>query len=104
LHNRLLDTKGIPLLRNESRYLKFKEGKGSEEENLKKLMTYYTVWANNLFPKLRLKDFARRVKKPASGQLVKHMVQTWQEEHKEKMKVRMGIHNELSGQTVGGKN
>lgn len=98
-----METKGIPLLRNESKYLKFK-GKNHEAEDLKKLMTYYTVWANNLFPKLKFSDFAKRVGQHASGRLVKNMLTEWQDEYKEKLIVRRNVQNELSGKTVGGKN
>lgn len=98
---RLLETKGIPLLRNESRYIRF-QGKGHEADDLKRLITYYTVWANNLYPKFRFKDFARRVQKPASGNRVKQMVEVWQEEYKGKLQARREVLQELSGETVGG--
>lgn len=77
-------------------------GRGHEEDDLKKLMLHYTVWANNFYPKLKFKDFIRRVKVPASGQRVKNLVGTWQDEFKEKRRVRQDIENELSGETVGG--
>lgn len=98
---RLLETKGLPLLKNESRYIRF-QGKGHEADDLKRLMTYYTVWANNLYPKLRFKDFARRVRKPASGNRIKEMLSVWQQEHTEKVQARREVLQELSGETVGG--
>ncbi|KAI9476561.1 MAG: replication fork protection component Swi3-domain-containing protein [Benjaminiella poitrasii] len=93
--NLLLDTKGIPLLKNESMHLKFK-GKGHEDEDLKKLMTYYTVWANNLYPRLRFKDFSRRVVKQASKQRIKVMIREWQEEYKQRRQIRLDIERELN--------
>ncbi|KAI8065041.1 replication fork protection component Swi3-domain-containing protein [Thamnidium elegans] len=96
----LLDAKGIPLLRTESRYLNFK-GKNHEAEDLRKLMTYYTVWANNLYPKYNFSDFAKRVGTHASHRLVREKVNQWQEEYKEKLQVRRNVESELSGQTVG---
>ncbi|KAI7901300.1 replication fork protection component Swi3-domain-containing protein [Cokeromyces recurvatus] len=91
----LLDTKGIPLLKNESMHLKFK-GKGYESEDLKKLMTYYTIWANNLYPKLRFRDFTRRVTKQASKPRIKVMIKEWQQEYKERRQVRLDIERELN--------
>lgn len=96
----LLETKGIPLLRNESRYIRF-QGKGHEADDLKRLITYYTVWANNLYPKFRFKDFARRVQKPASTDRVKKVVEVWQNEYKERLQARREVLQELSGETVG---
>lgn len=66
-------------------------------------MTYYTVWADNLFPKYKFSYFARAIAKPASGRDVRNLLSGWQDEFKEKMQVRRDLHSELSGQTVGGK-
>ncbi|KAG2231328.1 hypothetical protein INT48_001264 [Thamnidium elegans] len=82
------------------RYLNFK-GKNHEAEDLRKLMTYYTVWANNLYPKYNFSDFAKRVGTHASHRLVREKVNQWQEEYKEKLQVRRNVESELSGQTVG---
>lgn len=90
------------MLRNESRYIQF-QGKGHEAADLKKLMTYYTIWANNLYPKFRFKDFAKKVQKPASTSRVKVVVAEWQDEYKDKIQARREAFQELSGETVGGK-
>jgi hypothetical protein len=74
-----------------------------QDEDLRKLMTYYTVWANNLYPKLRFQDFAKRIVKHTTGARLKTMVKVWQDEYKERRQVRLDVRNELSGQTVGGK-
>ncbi|KAL7316736.1 hypothetical protein PS15m_003189 [Mucor circinelloides] len=97
----LLEPKGIPLLKNESQYLKFKKTKGHEHEDLKKLMAYYTVWANNLYPGLRFQDFARRVVNPAKSKLVRSMIDNWSDEYRQRRQIRLDMRNELSGKTVG---
>ncbi|CAO0793577.1 unnamed protein product [Mucor circinelloides] len=98
---KLLEPKGIPLLKNESQYLKFKKTKGHEHEDLKKLMAYYTVWANNLYPGLRFQDFARRVVNPAKSKLVRSMIDNWSDEYRQRRQIRLDMRNELSGKTVG---
>ncbi len=90
------------MLRNESQYIQF-QGKGHEAADLKKLMTYYTIWANNLYPKFRFKDFARKVGKQASKTRVKVVVEQWQNEYKDRLQARRDAVNELSRETVGGK-
>lgn len=65
-------------------------------------MTYYTVWASNLYPKYNFSDFAKRVGTHASHRLVRETVNGWQEEYREKLQVRRNIESELSGKTVGG--
>ncbi|KAI8365604.1 replication fork protection component Swi3-domain-containing protein [Choanephora cucurbitarum] len=94
---RLLGEKGISALKNRSQYLNFK-GKGHEEQDLKDLMQFYMFWANNLFPKLKFQDFAKRVTKPASTAAVKSQIKTWQEEFKERRQVRLEVENELNRQ------
>ncbi|KAI8091090.1 replication fork protection component Swi3-domain-containing protein [Gilbertella persicaria] len=96
---RLLDTNGIYALKNRSQYLTFK-GKGHEAKDLKNLMQFYMFWANNLFPKLKFQDFAKRVTKPASSARVKAVIKEWQDEYKERRQVRIDIDKELSGQGV----
>lgn len=98
---RLLEPEGLRLLRNESRHLLIK-GKNHEAGDLKRLMSYYTVWANNLYPKYKFSHFAKAVGKHARGKRVKALVTEWQDEYREKMQVRRNMFSELSGQTVGG--
>ncbi|KAG0747234.1 hypothetical protein G6F16_010933 [Rhizopus arrhizus] len=95
--NLLLSSKGIPRLKNEAPFLRF-EGKGYEEHDLKKLMRYYQLWANNLYPKFRFTDFAKKVTKPASTKAVKEMIAVWQEEFRQRKRVRDEIEASHSGE------
>ncbi|KAG2210757.1 hypothetical protein INT46_008579 [Mucor plumbeus] len=99
--NLLLEPKGIYLLKNETQYLKFSKKKGQEDQDLSKLMTYYTVWANNLYPSLRFKDFSRRVLTPAKSKLVRSVMDNWSNEYRDRRQIRLAVRNELSGKTVG---
>ncbi|GAN07980.1 hypothetical protein MAM1_0184d07485 [Mucor ambiguus] len=98
----LLQPNGIPLLKSEAQYMKFKKTRGQEHEDLKKLMTYYTIWANNLYPGLLFRDFARRVVNPAKSKTVRSLMDQWSEEYRDRRQVRLDVRNELSGKTVGG--
>ncbi|CAO3636567.1 unnamed protein product [Mucor fragilis] len=97
----LLEPKGIPLLKAETQYIKFNKTRGHEHEDLKRLMTYYTVWANNLYPGLLIQDFSRRVVNPAKSKLVRSVMDQWSNEYRERRQVRLDVRNELSGKTVG---
>jgi hypothetical protein len=66
-------------------------------------MTYYTVWANNLYPSLRFKDFSRRVLTPAKSKSVRSVMDNWSNEYRDRRQIRLDVRNELSGKTVGGK-
>ncbi|KAI8636566.1 hypothetical protein BD408DRAFT_448351 [Parasitella parasitica] len=99
--NLLLEPKGLPLLKSESQHLKFSKKKGQEDQDLKKLMTYYTIWANNLYPGLLMKDFSRRVLTPAKNKAVKNMMDQWSNEYRDRRQIRLDVRNELSGRTVG---
>ncbi|KAI8353325.1 replication fork protection component Swi3-domain-containing protein [Blakeslea trispora] len=92
---RLLGEKGILALKNRAQYLNFR-GKGHEEQDLKDLMQFYMFWANNLFPKLKFQDFAKRVTKPASTAAVKSQIKAWQDEFKERTEARLEVERELA--------
>ncbi|KAG2209741.1 hypothetical protein INT47_001889 [Mucor saturninus] len=96
----LLEPEGLPLLKSESRFLHFR-GKHHEADDLRRLMTYYTIWADNLFPKYKFSHFAKVVGNHTKGKRVKEALSEWQDEYKEKMQVRRNQYSELSGQTVG---
>lgn len=66
-------------------------------------MTYYTIWANNLYPSLRFKDFSRRVLTPAKSKSVRSVMDNWSNEYRDRRQIRLDVRNELSGKTVGGK-
>lgn len=99
---RLLGEGGLTLLRTETQHLKFR-GKGHEDEDLHKLIGYYTVWANNLYPKYNFKDFAQKVTKPASSARVKETLNVWRNEYIDRRNIRMGISRELSDNNSEGK-
>ncbi|KAI9499213.1 replication fork protection component Swi3-domain-containing protein [Zychaea mexicana] len=79
----LLDAKGLPRLRHETPWLKF-QGKGFEDDDLRKLIDYYTVWAHSLYPRLQIRDFARMVMKATGQARVKYTLSQWQDEYYEK--------------------
>ncbi|KAI8977372.1 replication fork protection component Swi3-domain-containing protein [Mycotypha africana] len=95
----LLSPEGLLHLKSESQNLRFK-GKGFEDEDLKKLITYYTVWAHNLYPKLRFQDFTRRVVKQTSKASVKLQVEQWQQEYRERRQVRRDIMKSMMDNTT----
>ncbi|KAI8141846.1 replication fork protection component Swi3-domain-containing protein [Fennellomyces sp. T-0311] len=79
----LLDEKGLARLRHETVWLNF-QGKGHEDEDLRKLMDYYTVWAHSLYPRLQIRDFSRMVTKATAQPRVKYALKQWQDEYYEK--------------------
>ncbi|KAL0138328.1 replication fork protection component Swi3-domain-containing protein [Mucor lusitanicus] len=89
------------ILKNEVQHIKFKKTRGHEHEDLKRLMDYYTIWANNLYPGLLFRDFARRVVNPAKSKPVRMVMEQWSDEARQRNQVRLDVQNELSGKTVG---
>ncbi|KXJ89368.1 replication fork protection component Swi3-domain-containing protein, partial [Microdochium bolleyi] len=59
---RLLSEKGIPRLRRKAGDLKFK-GKGHEFSDAAKLLSFYQLWLDDLFPKARFIDALGMVEK-----------------------------------------
>ncbi|KAI9247035.1 replication fork protection component Swi3-domain-containing protein [Sporodiniella umbellata] len=86
----LLSTEGLPRLMSEASFLSF-QGPGHEEQNLKKLMRYYQIWANSLFPKFRFTDFAQKVGNAASHKTVKERISIWQDEYRDRHQVRADV-------------
>ncbi|RYP44460.1 hypothetical protein DL768_009081 [Monosporascus sp. mg162] len=60
--NRLLSEKGIPRLRRKARDLKFK-GKGHEFSDAARLLSFYQLWLDDLFPKAKFLDALVMVEK-----------------------------------------
>ncbi|RYP13889.1 hypothetical protein DL765_006677 [Monosporascus sp. GIB2] len=60
--NRLLSEKGIPRLRRKARELKFK-GKGHEFSDAARLLSFYQLWLDDLFPKAKFLDALVMVEK-----------------------------------------
>ncbi|KAI1420455.1 replication fork protection component Swi3-domain-containing protein [Xylaria sp. FL1777] len=59
---RLLSDNGIPKLRNKARGLKFK-GKGHEFSDTARLLSFYQLWLDDLFPKAKFLDALSMVEK-----------------------------------------
>ncbi|KAI5924542.1 replication fork protection component Swi3-domain-containing protein [Camillea tinctor] len=59
---RLLSEKGIPRLRRKARDLKFK-GKGHEFSDTARLLSFYQLWLDDLFPKAKFLDALAMVEK-----------------------------------------
>ncbi|KAG2225003.1 hypothetical protein INT45_000124 [Circinella minor] len=97
----LLSDKGLPRLRHEAPWLKF-QGKGSEDEDLRKLMDYYTVWAHSLYPRLQFRDFSRKVLNGTQSARVKHTLSQWQDEYYEKQNVLNENNPNNNNNTTGG--
>ncbi|KAK7917759.1 hypothetical protein PG985_011367 [Apiospora marii] len=66
---RLLSDKGIPKLRRKARELKFK-GKGHEFSDTARLLSFYQLWLDDLFPKAKFLDALAMIEKTGH---TKHM-------------------------------
>ncbi|KAJ3129083.1 hypothetical protein HK098_002675 [Nowakowskiella sp. JEL0407] len=58
----LTSANGLPKLRSTAEKLKFK-GKGHEAEDLKKLISFYQIWAHNLYPSLAFESVVEKTEK-----------------------------------------
>ncbi|GFY64725.1 TIMELESS-interacting protein [Trichonephila inaurata madagascariensis] len=59
---RLCGKRGIPILANHFKDVKFK-GKGHEKEDLKKLLNVLELWTHRLFPSMKFEDCLRQIEK-----------------------------------------
>ncbi|KAJ3295633.1 hypothetical protein HK104_002438 [Borealophlyctis nickersoniae] len=84
---RLLSKKGIPHILGVSRKIKFK-GKGHGVEDLEKLMTFYNIWAHNLFPKMNFQDFVQKTEKVCRERRVRIFMQSVLNEYR---RAQMGV-------------
>lgn len=66
-------------------------------------MTYYTVWANNLYPKFKFQDFAQKVGKAASSKRVRVVLDTWKDEYIERRNIRLGLRQDQPANNWQGK-
>ncbi|KAL0090293.1 replication fork protection component Swi3-domain-containing protein [Phycomyces blakesleeanus] len=101
----MLSDKGLPRIRHEAPWLHFK-GRGYEDLDLARLMEFYHIWADNLFPRLPFSDFSHAVLKATANGRCQTALATWQDEfeakrnavqHKDDGPTDIG---ELSGMTV----
>ncbi|KAG2176746.1 hypothetical protein INT44_007410 [Umbelopsis vinacea] len=75
----LLGDKGLSRLRRQGKVMKF-HGKGREDEDLKRIMEFYQMWAHSLYPRLNMKDFSDRVVKVCSKRQCKETLNVWRQE------------------------
>ncbi|RFU25970.1 hypothetical protein B7463_g10362, partial [Scytalidium lignicola] len=81
--NRLLSSAGIPRLRNKAKHLKFK-GKGHEYSDAARLLEFYQLWLDGLFPKAKFLDALEMVEKAGHKKRVQMMRMEWINEGKPK--------------------
>ncbi|KAL7621646.1 chromosome segregation in meiosis- protein [Parahypoxylon ruwenzoriense] len=80
---RLLSEKGIPRLRRKARDLKFK-GKGHEFSDAARLLSFYQLWFDDLFPKAKFLDAAAMAEKAGHKKYMRMKRMEWIEEGKPK--------------------
>ncbi|KAF7724176.1 chromosome segregation in meiosis- protein [Apophysomyces ossiformis] len=78
-----MSNEGLKRIRHEAPSLRFR-GKGYEEQDLQKLMEFYYMWANRLYPRLGFADFARKAMKACANKRCKIALAEWQQEFKDK--------------------
>ncbi|KAH8883139.1 Swi3-domain-containing protein [Thozetella sp. PMI_491] len=84
--NRLLSEKGIPKLRAKARDLRLK-GKGHEFSDAARLISFYQIWLDDLFPKAKFLDALAMVEKAGHKTSMHKMRMEWINEGKPKSSV-----------------
>ncbi|KAE9365206.1 Swi3-domain-containing protein [Stipitochalara longipes BDJ] len=80
--DRLLSANGIPKLRGKAKHhLKFK-GKGHEYSDASRLLSFYQLWLDDLFPKARFLDALAMVEKTGHKKRMQMMRMEWINEGK----------------------
>ncbi|KAI8075185.1 replication fork protection component Swi3-domain-containing protein [Gongronella butleri] len=79
-HSTLFQSDGIPRIKNEAQWIKFR-GKGHEDDDLRRLMEYYRMWSRQLYPKLNFQDFCRRAWKACATKQCKMELNHWRDEY-----------------------
>ncbi|KAI1343459.1 Swi3-domain-containing protein [Xylariaceae sp. FL0016] len=83
---RLLSEKGIPRLRRKARDLKFK-GKGHEFGDTARLLSFYQLWLDDLFPKAKFLDALNMVEKTGHKKYMRIKRLEWIDEGRPKPSV-----------------
>ncbi|KAK6501088.1 chromosome segregation in meiosis- protein [Arthrobotrys musiformis] len=79
---RLLGPDGIPYLQEHAaKKIKFK-GKGHEISDLERLLKFYQIWADNLYPKAQFKDAIEMIEKMGGSRGMQRRREEWIEEFK----------------------
>ncbi|RDW67092.1 Chromosome segregation in meiosis protein 3 [Aspergillus mulundensis] len=82
--NRLLTQAGIPKLRRSARKnLKFK-GRGHEFSDLARLLNFYQLWLDDLFPRAKFADGLAMIERLGHSKRLQTMRRTWIDEEKPK--------------------
>ncbi|KAH8589711.1 replication fork protection component Swi3-domain-containing protein [Bisporella sp. PMI_857] len=85
--NRLLSDAGIPKLRKKAKHhLKFK-GKGHEYSDCDRLLSFYQLWLDDLFPKAKFLDALNMVEKMGHKKRMQMMRMEWINEGKPRSSV-----------------
>ncbi|TVY59470.1 Chromosome segregation in meiosis protein 3 [Lachnellula cervina] len=79
--HRLLSKNGIPKLRKKAKNLKFK-GKGHEYSDASRLLAFYQLWLDDLFPKARFLDALAMVEKMGHKKMMQSARMEWINEGK----------------------
>ncbi|KAI0101157.1 Swi3-domain-containing protein [Daldinia grandis] len=95
---RLLSEKGIPRLRRKARDLKFK-GKGHEFSDTARLLSFYQLWFDDLFPKAKFLDAAAMAEKAGHKKYMRMKRMEWIEEGKPKPAGLDGDDDDLFGES-----
>ncbi|KAK6543277.1 chromosome segregation in meiosis- protein [Orbilia ellipsospora] len=78
----LLGPNGIPYIREHApKKLKFR-GKGHEISDLKRLLKFYQIWADNLYPKAKFQDAIELIDKLGSSRSMHNKREEWIQEEK----------------------
>ncbi|KAG4436382.1 hypothetical protein IFR05_008138 [Cadophora sp. M221] len=80
--NRLLSANGIPKLRNRAKHHLKLKGKGHEYSDASKLLSFYQIWLDDLFPKARFLDALAMVEKMGHKKRIQMMRMEWINEGK----------------------
>ncbi|KAI1483485.1 Swi3-domain-containing protein [Daldinia eschscholtzii] len=96
--SRLLSEKGIPRLRRKARDLKFK-GKGHEFSDAARLLSFYQLWFDDLFPKAKFLDAAAMAEKAGHKKYMRMKRMEWIEEGKPKPAGLDGDDDDLFGES-----
>ncbi|TIC20606.1 Swi3-domain-containing protein [Wallemia mellicola] len=89
---RLLGQNGLPALLASSKNWKFR-GKGHEIEDLKKLLSYYQLWAHKMFPKTQFSDTIEKVEKMCHQRRMEAALKGWKDanDHKRTLELEGGV-------------
>ncbi|KAJ5090420.1 Chromosome segregation in meiosis protein 3 [Penicillium argentinense] len=83
--NRLLSQLGVPKLRRAAKQkLKFK-GKGHEFSDAARLLNFYQLWLDDLFPRAKFADGLAMIEKLGHSKRIQTMRREWIEEEKPKL-------------------